>query len=89
MTNISPSNIFQENALVKKISTKQSEWSREFGTTAKEGRVVWIYDTFENNFEITHKFTKYLKEGCGLGYDQHFSLKYFPKNALVWKISSE
>ena len=26
--------------------------------------VVWIYDTFENNFEIDKGFTKYLKESC-------------------------
>ena len=28
--------------------------------------VVWIYDTFDNNFEIKNDFTKYLKESCWL-----------------------
>ena len=26
--------------------------------------VVWIFDTFDNNFEIKKKFTIYLKESC-------------------------
>ena len=26
--------------------------------------VVWIYDTFYNNFRIEDDFTKYLKESC-------------------------
>ena len=29
--------------------------------------VVWTYNTFENNFGIDHRITKYLKENCGLG----------------------
>ena len=33
-------------------------------------------------------FTKYLKESCCLVFDEDFSCKYFPKNALVWKILS-
>ena len=44
--------------------------------------VVWTYDTvdtFQNNFGINHKFSKYLKESCGLDFNQHFSFKYFPK----------
>ena len=35
--------------------------------------------TFENNFEIKQIFAKYFKESCGLGSDQHYSIKYFPK----------
>ena len=27
-------------------------------------RVVWIYDTFENNFGIKHVLEKYLREDC-------------------------
>ena len=26
--------------------------------------VVWIYDTFDNNFGIDNDFTKYLNESC-------------------------
>ena len=39
--------------------------------------VVWTYDSFENNSKLKHCFTKYLKESCGLGYDQHSLFKYF------------
>ena len=31
--------------------------------------VVWIYDTYENNFENNRKFMKYLKGICELGSD--------------------
>ena len=48
--------------------------------------VVWTYDTFEYNFEINHRFTKYLKELYRLGSDEHYSFKYFTKSALVTKI---
>ena len=27
--------------------------------------VVWIFDTFDNNFEIKDDFTRYFKESCG------------------------
>ena len=46
----------------------------------------WTYDTFEYNFEINHRFTKYLKEIYRLGSDKHYSFKYFTKSALVTKI---
>ena len=45
--------------------------------------VVWIYDTFEDIFGNKHNFTKYLKESCGLGSEQHFCCKYFLKNSPV------
>ena len=48
--------------------------------------VVWTFDDFKNNLGITHKFTKYLKEGCVLDFDQHFSLKYFLKFVFVKEI---
>ena len=48
--------------------------------------VVWTFDTFEYNFEINHRFTKYLKEIYRLGSDEHYSFKYFTKSALVTKI---
>ena len=48
---------------------------------------VWSFDTFENNLEVKHKFTKYLKESCGLEFNQHFSFKYFPKIPFVNEIS--
>ena len=34
-------------------------------------------DTFENNFEIKFKLTKYLKESCMLDLEQLFPFKYF------------
>ena len=50
-----------------------------------EGNVCYSH-SFENNFEIKHKFTKYLKESYCLASDQHFSFKCFPENASVGKI---
>ena len=44
--------------------------------------VVWTCHTCEHNFGITRKFTKYLMESCVLGFDQHFSFKYFLKIAF-------
>ena len=41
------------------------------------------------NYGINHKFTKYLKEGCVLDFDQHFSFKYFLKTPFVRAISSK
>ena len=41
--------------------------------------VVWIFKTFEYNFEIKQKSAEYLKGSCGLGSDQQFSFKYFWK----------
>ena len=48
--------------------------------------VLWTFDTFEYNFGMNHIFKKYLKENCELGSDEHYSFKYFTKNALVTKI---
>ena len=39
--------------------------------------------TFEDNFLKDYEFKKYLKEGCMLSSDQHFSFKYFLKDAFV------
>ena len=49
--------------------------------------VVWTIDIFENNFGITHKFTKYLKGSRVLNFDQRFSFKYFMKIAFVRDVS--
>ena len=49
--------------------------------------VVWTYDTFENNFQINHKFEKYLKGSFQLVSDQHFFFKYFLKNVFAREIS--
>ena len=51
--------------------------------------VVWIYDAFDDIFEIEDDFTKYLKESCWYYSDEHFSFKYFPKQAFARKISSK
>ena len=49
--------------------------------------VVWTSDTFESNLRMNHKFTNYLKESCGLDFDEHFSFKNFLKIAFVREIS--
>ena len=51
--------------------------------------VVWISNTFENNFEIKHKLEKYLKENCVLSSYQHCSFKYFLKIHFIWEISQK
>ena len=44
--------------------------------------IVCYSHTFKNNLGIKQKLAKYLKEGCCLASDQHFSFKCFPKNAF-------
>ena len=51
-------------------------------------RLVWNIDTSENNIVSNQKFTKYLKESCGLILHQYFSFKYllyisFVRNSQV------
>ena len=41
--------------------------------------VAWTYGTFENNFVIKHKFTKYLKGSCSFGSEQHLSFAFLSK----------
>ena len=43
----------------------------------------WI---FENNIDMKHEFTKYLKDSGVLGSDPHFSFKYFLITSLVTKV---
>ena len=45
--------------------------------------VVCYSHTFENNFGMKQKFTKYLKESCCLASDLDLSFKYSPQNAIV------
>ena len=40
--------------------------------------VVCIYDTFENNSELKHEFTTYLKKTCILCLGKYFSDQKFP-----------
>ena len=35
---------------------------------------------------INHRFTKKLKENSGFGSGEHYSFRYFTKNALVTKL---
>ena len=42
--------------------------------------VICSFETFRNYFEIKLKFTKYLKESCAKGSDQHILFNYFWKN---------
>ena len=44
--------------------------------------VDWSFDTFNNNFRINYKFTKYLKEICVLDFNKHFSSKDFLKDCF-------
>ena len=48
--------------------------------------IICYFHILQNNLRIKQTFTKYLKESCCLASDQHFSYKYFPKNAFVRKI---
>ena len=48
--------------------------------------VVWTYGTFESNFEINHKFIKYLKERCGLNSGQYSFFRYFLEDAFIREI---
>ena len=48
--------------------------------------LVWIWYIFEINFEIWHKFAKYLMESCRQSSEEHLSFKYFLKIALVREI---
>ena len=47
--------------------------------------IVCYFHTFENNLRMKRSFAKYLKIRC-LSSDQHFSFKYFQKNAFVKEI---
>ena len=40
-------------------------------------------ELFEKDFRISHEFKKYLKESCGLDFDQYFCFKYFLKFPFV------
>ena len=51
--------------------------------------VVWIYATFDNNFEIVNAFTKYLNDSCRLCITHHFPIKYFSKFAFACKMLSK
>ena len=48
--------------------------------------VVFISDTFDNNFGVKNDSTKYLKESCWYCSEKYFSFKYVPKYAFAWKI---
>ena len=48
--------------------------------------VVWIFDTFENNFGIEFEFKKYLKENCWLCPNEDFSLKCFRKFSFLCEL---
>ena len=51
--------------------------------------VVWIYNTFDRNFEIKNDFTKYMMESCRFCSNYHFSIKYFLNFAFACNISSK
>ena len=48
--------------------------------------VVWTRHTFDNNLEMKHKFTIYLKKSCRYSFDEQFSLKYFLNIAFFIEI---
>ena len=50
--------------------------------------VVWINDTFDNNFGFQYYFTKYLKESCWHDSKYQSCLKYFSMVAFPFKIPS-
>ena len=49
--------------------------------------VIKTSTTFENNFDIKHEITKYLKECCWFSSDQHFLFIFFLKNTTVTSYS--
>ena len=67
-------------------------------TQALVDNIVWVIDTnysslnpsmssgisyfLKNNFEMIHKFEKYLKESCKWGSDEQLPFKYFLSIAL-------
>ena len=54
--------------------------------TLKSSSIVCFFHTFGINLGIIRKFSKYFKESCCSSSDQHFSFKFFSKNAYVRKI---
>ena len=45
--------------------------------------IVFYSHTFEDNFGIKRKFTKYLNKSSCVDSEKHFSLKFFQKIAFV------
>ena len=46
--------------------------------------VVWIYDTFDDNFGNKNDKTKYLKESCRKSSDEYFSHISYNNYAYAW-----
>ena len=91
-----PENYDFQNAFDKKWQKRCMEFNlsslfshiKAVGITLRvflEGIICYSH-TFDNDFWIKRKFTKYLKESCCLAADQHFSFKCFQENAFVNKI---
>ena len=89
--------ILSETCLISKMFLRVSsiqtttikvylKWVYPFTLRVTLESVVCYSHTFENNFAIERKFSKYLKESCCLASDQHFSFKCFPENAFVSEI---
>ena len=57
-----------------------------FTLKSSSRNIVCNFHTFENNLGMKRNFTKYFKERFCLSSDQHFSFKYFQKNAFVREI---
>ena len=51
--------------------------------------VVWVYDTFDNDIGIKHKFGKYLKKRCLFDSDHHSYLTYSYKISFQIDISKK
>ena len=68
--------IFPTTLLVYRSASYPQGMTSEYGLGGK------AIDTFEYDFEIYLKFTKYLKEKCWQGYEYNY-LKYLTKNALL------
>ena len=61
------------------------KWVNPFTLRAPPESIVCYFYTFNNTLGIKRKFKKYLKESCCLTSGQHFSIKYFSKNAYCSK----
>ena len=81
------------NSIMELIEIARSHFSNHsvgpinpFTLKNSSRNIVCYFHTFENNLGMKRNFAKYLKEICCLSSDQHFSFKYFQKNAFVRKI---
>ena len=75
------------SSLISDISLRNVSLTYSYLQIFFKTSVVWTCQTFKNNFEIKHKFGKYLMEHCDYSSDEQFSFKYFLNITYVREIS--